>query len=37
MKPYEPKNRDKITVRKKGGGRRAIKNQIEKGKKVIKH
>jgi hypothetical protein len=36
MKPQEPKNRDKTRV-KKGGKQRAIKNQIEKGEKAIKH
>jgi hypothetical protein len=37
MKPHEQKkNRDK-TRTKKGGKRRAIKNQIKKGEKAIKH
>jgi hypothetical protein len=30
MKSYEPKNRDKTRVKKKGGKRRAIKNQTKK-------
>jgi hypothetical protein len=39
MKPHEQKkkNRDKTRTKKKGGKRRAIKNQIKKGEKAIKH
>jgi hypothetical protein len=34
MKPHEPKNRDKIRVKKKGGGeRRAIKKPYRKKEK----
>jgi hypothetical protein len=36
MKPYEPKNRDKTKVKKRGGGQRAIKNQIKKREKTMK-
>jgi hypothetical protein len=36
MKPHEPKNMDKTRAEKKGKPR-AIKNQIKKGEKTIKH
>jgi hypothetical protein len=36
MKPHEPKKQGQNKSEKEGGGRRAIKNQIEKGEKAIK-
>jgi hypothetical protein len=37
LKPTRAKNRDKIKVRRRGGGKgRVIKNQTEKGEKAIK-
>jgi hypothetical protein len=37
MKLHEPKNRDKIRMKKKGETKDAKKNQAKKGEKTIKH